>query len=355
MASFQAGDKVKFLNNVGGGVITRVIDDRMVEVTTPDGFEMPILSDELLLIEEAVEARNFAAKSQRAEVFEPSEKIVPQQKALPAPKPKAREKKLVRTAGTHKVFLALLPFDPTMPTASDLELFLINQTDNNLIYNVLIPEKGLYRSINGIADAWTIEPVEKLQRSKLVDFDHLVLQCLSFRDVAHAVINPMQAEWQIRKGKLFKESSYTDSDFFYPKAIVHEMQEFDPMAKAVEQLSQTGIGNIIQSKEPTVGPLPKRNQPPEEIIVDLHIHQLVEDERGLEAKDKLEIQTQRFHQAMADALTQKAKRVVVIHGVGNGRLKTEIRRLLDRQYTKYKYQDASFAEYGFGATLVWIR
>ena len=50
----------------------------------------------------------------------------------------------------------------------------------------------------------------------------------------------------------------------------------------------------------------------------------------------------------------KKKRVVFIHGVGNGRLRLEIQRTLDHKYPKLKYQDASFKEYGFGATMVLI-
>jgi hypothetical protein len=46
------------------------------------------------------------------------------------------------------------------------------------------------------------------------------------------------------------------------------------------------------------------------------------------------------------------RKIVFIHGVGNGKLKLEIRRSLDRDYPQLKYQDASFQEYGYGATMV---
>jgi dsDNA-specific endonuclease/ATPase MutS2 len=48
----------------------------------------------------------------------------------------------------------------------------------------------------------------------------------------------------------------------------------------------------------------------------------------------------------------KSKKIVFIHGVGNGKLKHELRRILDAEYKNLRYQDASFKEYGFGATMV---
>ena len=45
---------------------------------------------------------------------------------------------------------------------------------------------------------------------------------------------------------------------------------------------------------------------------------------------------------------------VFIHGIGNGTLKHELRKVLDEYYHDLKYQDASFKEYGYGATLIFI-
>ena len=41
MAIFQVGDKVKFLNQTGGGVVTKVTDD-FVFVEDESGFDMPM-------------------------------------------------------------------------------------------------------------------------------------------------------------------------------------------------------------------------------------------------------------------------------------------------------------------------
>ncbi|MBK8808503.1 MAG: Smr/MutS family protein [Bacteroidales bacterium] len=86
--------------------------------------------------------------------------------------------------------------------------------------------------------------------------------------------------------------------------------------------------------------------------VDLHIHELVENESGLEPNEKLEIQLNHFEERLNEAIKDKLRKVVFIHGVGNGVLKMKIRNILDRKYSKLRYQDASFEKYKFGATLV---
>ena len=58
---------------------------------------------------------------------------------------------------------------------------------------------------------------------------------------------------------------------------------------------------------------------------------------------------------MKQAIDNKAYRIVFIHGVGNGVLKQEIHKKLKSTYAKYFFQDASFQEYGYGATMVILR
>ena len=69
----------------------------------------------------------------------------------------------------------------------------------------------------------------------------------------------------------------------------------------------------------------------------------------------LKVQLDHFRKEMDNAIAKGAKRIVFIHGVGDGVLKNEVRRELQRKYPKYPFQDASFREYGFGATMVLLK
>jgi len=52
----KAGDKVRFLNAVGGGVVKSVISKTMVNVEDYDGFEIPTLISELVVLDECRKA-----------------------------------------------------------------------------------------------------------------------------------------------------------------------------------------------------------------------------------------------------------------------------------------------------------
>ena len=49
----KAGDKVRFLNAVGGGVVKSVINKTMVNVEDYDGFEVPTLISEVVVVDDA--------------------------------------------------------------------------------------------------------------------------------------------------------------------------------------------------------------------------------------------------------------------------------------------------------------
>ena len=95
---------------------------------------------------------------------------------------------------------------------------------------------------------------------------------------------------------------------------------------------------------------------PEMEEVDLHIEQLMDNYKSLSNSEIVDIQISRFRTALESALIHKTRKIVFIHGVGNGKLKLEIRKILDTEYkSSVRYQDASFKEYGFGATMVILK
>ena len=88
--------------------------------------------------------------------------------------------------------------------------------------------------------------------------------------------------------------------------------------------------------------------------IDLHIGEILDDYRVLSNGEILQAQLDRFTTALEGVLTDQ-KKIVFIHGLGNGKLKFEVRKLLDTKYNHLKYQDASFKEYGYGATMVYLK
>jgi hypothetical protein len=83
--------------------------------------------------------------------------------------------------------------------------------------------------------------------------------------------------------------------------------------------------------------------------IDLHIEHLLDTHNGLSNSEILLKQLTHFRSTFSKAKSQRINKLIVIHGVGEGVLKNEIRMFLARQ-EHIEYFDASYIDYGKGAT-----
>lgn len=97
-----------------------------------------------------------------------------------------------------------------------------------------------------------------------------------------------------------------------------------------------------------------KQQKNEELVVDLHAHELLETTAGMSAGDIKKHQIAIFNRVMQENLSTKGKKIVFIHGKGDGVLRKAVIDELKYKYKSCEYQDASFQQYGFGATMVII-
>ncbi len=86
--------------------------------------------------------------------------------------------------------------------------------------------------------------------------------------------------------------------------------------------------------------------------VDLHAEKLLKSTRGMDNYDILSFQIEKAKQKLEYCLSKKISKIVFIHGVGEGVLKTELNYLLNRY--PVKYYEASYQKYGMGATEVYV-
>jgi dsDNA-specific endonuclease/ATPase MutS2 len=86
--------------------------------------------------------------------------------------------------------------------------------------------------------------------------------------------------------------------------------------------------------------------------VDLHINKLVKSVRGLDNYDMLNLQLDTAKSKVEFAISKRISKIVFIHGVGEGVLKSELHYLLNNY--PVRYYDASYKKYGLGATEVHI-
>jgi len=85
--------------------------------------------------------------------------------------------------------------------------------------------------------------------------------------------------------------------------------------------------------------------------IDLHTHALLESEAGMTSGELLNHQLFELKRFYRTAREKHIRKIVIIHGVGQGVLRGEVRHFLEGQ-ENVSFYDADFREYGKGATEV---
>lgn len=346
--TLKIGDRVRFLNDVGGGVITAYIDEKMVEVQTDDGFELPVLATELLLDV----ASGFGFGGEGTTHTQPSATKVEEE--LEMPKLKTEDYRFEAFKG--EAILAIVPENDTLLHVSDLKLYLINDSNYSIQYMVSESDGGVAE----LVDVGLLEPDTKLQlkryaQTTLSKLKKFTLQAHFYKQGLMEHIPAVKKDVDIDGMSFYKGATFSENDYFDSKAVVFIPEEID-MKKAVEQLSKNDLLKIKSEK----GSLKKtaklqESAKPDIEEVDLHIGAIIDNPDGMSNGEIVEVQLARFETSLETAMRSETKKIVFIHGVGNGRLKHELTKKLDRKYTGLKYQDASFKEYGYGATMVYLK
>ena len=122
-------------------------------------------------------------------------------------------------------------------------------------------------------------------------------------------------------------------------------------------LAQMDIESVISEKQEKKPKKIPRVKPKERVLpameVDLHINQLVPKTKHLSNFDMLNIQMEEAERQLKFAISKRIQRIVFIHGVGEGVLRSELEFLFGR-YNNLKFYDADYQKYGRGATEVYI-
>lgn len=168
---------------------------------------------------------------------------------------------------------------------------------------------------------------------------------------------PISRVFRQKPSRFFKEGSLTENGLTADPAIVVDLTRAMQKGQEEEFFEPADLEKIMHAKEvkgDKKKSLPSdKNNPDLEWEVDLHLEELVNPVKGMNNAQMLDIQLRHFQKKLDEAMASNIRKIVFIHGVGNGRLKQEIRKLL-AAHRDLKFHDASYALYGFGATEVVI-
>lgn len=345
------GDKVKFLNDVGGGEVTEVIDKDMVTVLTDDGFDFPYPKKDLVKIEVPTGDAFFRAETKVEQPVVEQPKTIQQNLT-------SDDELVTKENEEVNIYLSFVPTNTKKPTQSDQTLNLVNDSNWYLMYVYQIRKNNLFESFAGVLQPNYVESVNVFKLSEINEMKEIVVQIIFFRKTPYDVKEPIIKRVAIKPQAFYKQSSFEANDFFDDNAITFAIVEENPLADAMNKLKNSDIANVIKEKEIQNKKInkPKEFAKPATlhlVEVDLHLTSLLDNTKGMSKSEMLDFQVDKFKEELAKAQKiHHIKKIVFIHGKGNGSLKTKIRSYLDSN--KIKFQDASFQKYGFGATLVFV-
>ena len=342
--NFKIGDKVKFLNEKGGGVVSKIINHAMVNVATDDGFELPVLKSELILIDSKNAGERFFEehysvekdyKSSKTEIKSSKEpRINPDTKGFP-----------------EGISVAFVPVDQKALIIGNVEVMLVNNTPFNLIYSLFFKEGLSFAGSDfGSVEPFSVNSIQYVDREQLKYFTDAIFQFIFFKEKMSQLFAPVQCPLRVKLLKFVKEDNFVFNN---------------GLSKKLFSVRIACVPGTESEKEKTeIHVLPQERLVKDKYIlkhvvedgfaeVDLHIDALCENPDALRKHEKLQIQLDYFNRCLDSAITENIDRIVFIHGVGAGVLKVEITKQLE-QYEFIEYFDASIAKYGVGATEVLI-
>lgn len=367
----KKGDIVSFLNEVGGGVVTGFQGNGIVLVEDEDGFEIPMHENEVCLIaSESYEKPNPYATKPKAAKVDISLEDEEEEEIEPADLPVSFRAEPEERKGGDKLYayLAFVPMNGKDMVSNRYAVFYIN--DSNYYQQFVLSTRE--NSVCHFRKSALVEPntkllIDEIGKEDLNDIERVLVQMISYKDRKPYMRRPVvDVELRIDGRRFYKITSFSANDFFEEDAMLVPIVEDDRVTEAEPSFNaemekklkkaMTEKASADKRTNSAFSAVSKKKQDGKEIVVvDLHAHEILETTVGMEAVDILHYQLDYFNKIMKEYARKPGQKIVFIHGKGEGVLRAAIINELTYRYKRCKYQDASFQEYGFGATMVTIR
>ncbi|MCM1067651.1 MAG: DUF2027 domain-containing protein [Muribaculaceae bacterium] len=348
----KVGDTVRFLNDIGGGRVVRIADG-MAYVADDDGFETPVLLRECVAVGAAMNDAPAPVQAAKAVAVN----------AAPAP----TQLPVVETATGNSLNLVLgfEACDIKALSRSNFETFFVN--DSNYYVYISVSSRSNLDSdwtlrFDGLIEPNIQEFLFELPSEELAHFDRLSVQYMAFkRGKEFEMKAPGHVDLKVDATKFARLHCFRPNPYFDNPVIAFDVAVADhapaPMAMPDAEALAAGMKQKKRdvAREKTAHHHIPAAQDADVTVVDLHASELLDTTAGLSPANILNLQIDKFSSVMDAMRNRIGHRIVFIHGKGEGVLRQALMKELNHRYKGHDVQDASFREYGYGATQVTIR
>lgn len=339
---YQVGDDILVLHSNEEGKVIEILNDKMVMIEVR-GVKFPAYMDQI----DFPYFHRFTKNKTAPEKAKPVKQFVDQ-----VPKEKPTPNQIKVQDGVWISFIPKFSYDEFDDEVVDyLKVYLVNKTST--------PFSFLYRQLFFAKDGFDL-------KSEIHAFQDFYLHDVPFGDLSDnpafhfefSLLNPdkKKAEYyetdvklkgkqvfqRIEDMKSKNEPTFSYQLFKeYPDRIEEEKFELSPLlAKGYKVYEANKI---------------RQHLPPARSVVDLHIEKLTTEWQKMSNLEIITTQLKEFEKWYELALAHHQPSLIVIHGVGSGRLRDEIHDLLKVRHSVKTFINQYDARFGYGATEIFFQ
>lgn len=338
---YQVGDEIIVLHSNEEGKVIEIISDKMVMIEVR-GVRFPAYMDQI----DFPYFYRFTKKKIVEETKKPVKVFIDN-----IPKEKPKPNAIAVADGVWLVFIPKFNFDEFDDEyVETLKIYLVNKTSvgYQFIYNSLLNGRNNFQLQNEVLpfhDFYLHDlPFENVNDSPSFDFDFKLLKddkqkAEHFEHILK--LKPKQVFKQIENLKQNNEPTFGYKLFDeYPNRVFEE--HFD-----LGKLANKGFKIYDASRV-------KENAESPPSVVDLHIEKLSNNYKHLSNLEILTLQLKEFEKWYGLAVLHRQNSLIVIHGVGKGKLKEEIHMLLKSRSEVKHFINQYHTQFGYGATEIFF-
>ncbi len=334
---YEIGDKIIVLHSDEEGKVIEIINEKMVMIEVR-GVKFPAYMDQ-------IDFPYFKMFSQKKLVEKKKIYVEDIKKEKFAPKKKMGD----------GVFLSFVPvFDKDIfedDVVDKLRIYLINQNEEayNFDYNLFFTGESnfhLKNNIGGLSDFYLHDiAFEDVSDNPRFEFEFSLVN-------EHKRKAPFyEASLKVSGKKLFKRieelQAKNEASFRY-ELFTHYPDKADE-----ERVDLSGLGNAgFRVYDASRG---RQHLPPARSVVDLHIEKITDNWTHLTNFEILTLQLNDFEKYYDLAVAHKQPTLIIIHGVGEGKLRDEIHESLRLKKEVKSFVNQFHPLYGYGATEIYFK
>lgn len=333
---YQLGDKILVLHSNEEGEVVDIINDKMVLIDV-DGVRFPVYMDQI----DFPYFKRFSEK-----------KLFEKKKSKTYIDDIKKEKTISKYKVSEGVWLSFLPvFDKNIfddDVVESFKLYLINQTDEpyNFIYRINFSgstDFELKNQIFSLTDFYLHDvPFEEMNDAPKFEFEFSLINPGKKKAPHYETTLKLKAKALFKKIEEMKMKNEPTFSFLLFEKYPDKPEEVIPEYTNTQ-------GRLYDASKA------KQNLEPARSVIDLHIEKLTDDWKKLSNFEMLSLQLSTFEKYYNLAIAHYQPNLIVIHGIGTGKLREEIHEILKSKKEVKSFVNQYHHNFGFGATEIFFQ